>query len=129
MVRWYQGGVGTHPANLALRFALELIALGAFGWWGFGVDHPIRWVLMLALPMFAAALWVTFAVPNDPSRSGKTVVVTPGWLRLVGELAFFGVAVAALAHRGASTWALGVGITVVLHYGLSYDRVAWLVRH
>jgi len=122
--------VGTHPANLALRFVLELVALGTFGWWGFDVAHPVlRWVLMPALPMLAAALWVTFAVPGDPSRSGKTVVVTRGGVRLIGELAFFAAASGALAHRGESTLALAVAAVVVVHYALSYDRVAWLLRH
>ncbi|MBO6937730.1 MAG: DUF2568 domain-containing protein [Deltaproteobacteria bacterium] len=122
--------MGSHPANLVLRFVLELVALGTFGWWGLGVAHPVfRWVLMLALPILAAALWATFAVPNDPSRSGKTVVATPGWLRLIGELGFFAAAAGALAHRGETTFALVVASVVVVHYVLSYDRVAWLLRH
>ena len=122
--------MGSHPVNLGLRFVLEVVALGTFGWWGFGVSHPVlRWVAMLGLPLLAAGLWVTFAVPDDPSRSGKTVVVTAGWIRLLGELGFFAAAVAALAHRGHDMWSFGVGVVVVLHYALSYDRVAWLLRH
>lgn len=120
--------MGSHPLNLLLRFCLELAALGAYGWWGYRVNHPVwRWVLMIALPCAAALLWVTFAVSEDPSRSGKTVVETPGWARLVLELSFFGGAVAALYHRGATTSALATGAIVVVHYAASYDRVAWLL--
>lgn len=121
--------MGSHPTNLLLRFCLELAALGAYGWWGYQVDHPLwRWVLMIAVPGTAALLWVTFAVTDDPSRSGKTVIETPGWARLLLELCFFGGAVAALYHRGATTSALGTGALVVVHYALSYDRVGWLLK-
>jgi hypothetical protein len=121
--------VGSHPANLLLRLCLELAALGAYGWWGYRTGTGLwRWVLMIALPCAAALLWVTFAVSDDPSRSGKTVVETPGWARLLLELAFFGGAVVALYHGGATTSALATGAIVILHYGLSYDRVAWLLK-
>jgi hypothetical protein len=122
--------MGSHPANLALRFGLELAALASLGWWGYRFDHPIwRWVLALALPIAAAALWGVFAVPDDPSRSGNTVVATPGWARLILELAFFAAAVFVLHHRNAPWLSLVLGTLVVLHYAASYDRIAWLLRH
>ncbi len=122
--------MGTHPANLALRFVLELATLGILGWWGYRVgDGAVRWMLAFGLPLVAAMLWGVFAVPDDPSRSGKTVVVTAGWVRLLGELAFFGAAVAALLHQGVRAYGLGLAAVVVLHYLASYDRVAWLLRH
>jgi hypothetical protein len=121
--------VGSHPANLLLRFVLELAALATFAWWGYRLDHLIfRWVLAVALPIAAAALWAVFAVPGDPSRSGRTVVATAGRLRLLGELAFFGAAVAALWHRCESILAVTLGAAVLLHHAASYDRIAWLLR-
>jgi len=64
-----------HPISLALRFLLELAALIALGLWG---AHQAGIALALALPATAAALWGIFAVPGDPSRSGKAPVPVSG---------------------------------------------------
>ena len=121
--------MGSHPLNLALRFLLELAALLAIGYWGFSQHSGVwRFIFGIGGPVLAAALWGTFAVPDDPSRSGEAPVPVPGVLRLVLELALFGFAAWALYDAGSP--ALGlilVGITVV-HYGLSYDRVIWLIH-
>jgi hypothetical protein len=71
-------------------------------------------------------LWGVFAVPGDPSRSGRAPVPVPGAVRLLVEAAFFGAATAALVRDGA-TWAIAFAGIVVVHYALSYDRVAWLL--
>ena len=66
-------------ANLALRFALEVCALAALGFWGWSqTEAPWRYVLMLGVPALAAAVWATFTVPDDPSRSGRAPVPVPG---------------------------------------------------
>lgn len=119
-------GVGGHPLNLALRFALELAMLGALGLWGYRRGGAWGWVLAAALPLTAAILWGVFAVPDDPSRSGKTVVATPGVLRLLLELSLFAGAALALWHVRHPILAGSLGATVLVHYALSYDRVAWL---
>ena len=63
--------MGSHPINLALRFLLELSALFAMGVWGWRYSEGwLRFVLALSIPIIAAVLWGTFAVPDDPSRSG-----------------------------------------------------------
>ncbi len=121
--------MGAHPVNLALRFALELAALAAMGYGGYHLDPRVgvRWGLAIGLPLVAAVLWGVFAVPGDPSRSGDTVVATPGWLRLVLELAIFGAATWALAHTGARGSSAALGGLTLLHYAASYDRVWWLL--
>ena len=82
--------MGGHPVNLGLRFLLELTALASAGYWGFTYfEGPLRIVSAAALPIIAAVLWATFAVPNDPSRSGSAPVAVPGMLRLALELAIF----------------------------------------
>ena len=64
--------MGSHPLNLTLRFLLELAALIGFGYWGWGAAAgPLRWLLALGLPLLAAVLWGTFAVPDDPSDTHK----------------------------------------------------------
>lgn len=121
--------MGSHPLNLAIRFLLEIAALVAIGYWGFSQQAGIwRFVLGLGGPLVAAVLWGTFAVPDDPSRSGRAPVPVHGVLRLVLELCLFGFGAWALFDAGSTVLALIlVGLTIV-HYALSCDRVAWLVR-
>ena len=121
--------MASHPLNLALRFLLEIAALVAIGYWGFSQHTGIwRFLMSFGLPVIAAAIWGTFAVPDDPSRSGKAPVPIPGVLRLVLELSLFGFAVWALYNAGSPVLALiMLGITIS-HYALSYDRVTWLIR-
>lgn len=121
--------MGSHPINLVARFVLELCALGSVGWFGWArFDGPLRWIAMLALPVVLATLWGVFAVPGDPSRSGSAVVAVPGVVRLLLELAVFGAAVTALVYGGAPRAAAALGGAAVVHYALSWDRIAWLLR-
>jgi hypothetical protein len=121
--------MASHPINLALRFLLELAALFSLGYWGWTQNQGVlRFALGIGLPLLAAVLWGTFRVPGDASASGKAPVPTPGPLRLILELAFFGAAVWALYDAGLGTWATALGLLVLLHYIASYDRIAWLLR-
>jgi hypothetical protein len=121
--------MGSHPINLAVRFALELAALYAMCGWGWQlVDGAGRWALAAVVPLAAATLWGVFAVPADPSRSGRAPVPVPGLVRLAFELAFFGFATWAFSQLGDPRVTIGFATMVVLHYAASYDRVAWLVR-
>ena len=120
--------MGAHPINLALRFILELSALVAIGYWGWSQSVGwLRFGLAIGLPVLAATLWGTFAVPDDPSRSGKAPVPVPGWLRLVIELGTFAVATWALFAMGNVTLGWTIGVLVVIHYLVSYDRIQWLL--
>jgi len=122
--------MGSNPINLAARFLLEIAGLAALGWLGWTIGRGIyRYVLALGLPLLAAALWGTFAVPEDPSRSATAVVAIPGLLRLLLELIFFSSATWALFTTGATTLAWTYGIAVLVHYLVSYDRLLWLMHH
>jgi hypothetical protein len=117
------------PLNLALRFFLELIAIISFGIWGYHQsDIGLRILLAVLLPAGFAVLWGVFAVKGDPSRSGKAIVQTPGVIRLLLELALFGAATWMLLDLDYRRIALVFGIVVVLHYLLSFDRIAWLLK-
>ena len=119
--------MSSHPLNLTVRFLLELSALFVLGMWGWQLrEDGLRFVLAIGIPLLLAVLWGVFAVPNDPSRSGKAPVPVPGWLRLLLELAFFGLAVWALADLGYSIAAWLLGLLVFVHYLVSYDRIRWL---
>lgn len=118
-----------HPINLALRFLLEISTLAALGFWGSTLaEGPLRLLPAILLPLLAAAVWGTFAVKDDPSRSGKAPVPVPGIIRLIIELGFFAWGILALRWTGLIllSWLL-CGL-VVLHHLLSPGRIGWLIR-
>ena len=103
-----------------MRFILEIAGLVALGWWGWNQGEGIlRFVLAFGIPILAAVLWGTFAVPDDPSRSGKAPVQVPGIVRLLLELAFFVSATWSLLAVGAATLGWIYGIAVLVHYLVS----------
>lgn len=121
--------MSAHTINLAIRFLLEVAALVSMGLWVWhATDGWLRAALTPLVPLTAAVVWVTFAVPDDPSRSGAAPIAVPGIVRLVIEAAVFVLAVWALNEAGfqRSSWTFGV--IVILHYVASYDRMLWLVR-
>ena len=118
-----------HPVNLAIRFALEVTAIVFFSVWGLKLlDSWVSIILAILLPLIFALLWGVFAVPNDPSRSGKTVVVTPGPIRLVLELVLFGAAAWMLFDLDFQKPGWIFSALVLIHYVSSYDRIAWLLK-
>jgi len=121
--------MGFHPANLAIRFLLELSALAAMGAWGWRQgDGSGRYAFALLVPLVAAGAWGVFAVRGDRSRSGKAPVAVPGAVRLGLEAAFFAFAVFALHEAGSRSFSAILAGAVAVHYAASYDRVAWLLR-
>lgn len=118
-----------HPVNLTFRFLLEVTTYFALGYWGW-VKHPggLRLTWTIGLPLLAAVLWGTFAVPGDKSRSGKAPVPIPGVLRLLLELVFFAAGSWALSAALGMAWGIALGILTVIHYGISFERVIWLLR-
>jgi len=122
--------MGTHPLNLGLRFILEIAALVATGMWGWRqTDSWLRFILALGIPILLAVIWGTFAVPDDPSRSGNALIVTPGLIRLIIEIAFFAFATWSLYTIGYRNPAMIFAGIVVVHYLMSYDRISWLLAH
>jgi hypothetical protein len=121
--------MGSHPINLAVRFLLEVAALVAIGYWGWSQHSgALRFVLAIGGPLLIAILWGAFAVRNDPSRSGKAPVPVPGMARLALEIAIFAFAAWALYDAGNRLLGLVFALVVMVHYALSYDRIAWLLR-
>lgn len=121
--------MGSNPINLTVRFLLELTAFFSFGYWGWNSTSGwTRYLLAFVFPIVAAVLWGIFAVPGDPSRSGKAPVPVPGLLRLLLELVIFGSACWALCDTGLPNLSWIVGGLVILHYAVSYDRILWLIK-
>jgi xanthosine utilization system XapX-like protein len=118
--------MNSHPINLALRFLLEIAALVILGIWGWQRgDGWLRYILALGIPILVAILWATFRVPNDP---GSAPIAIPGVLRLLFELALFAFVVWALVDLQKLTFAWILGLILVLHYAVSYDRIIWMVK-
>lgn len=126
----YQNGVMTmNAANLALRFFLEIAALGGFAVLAWNLSEGwVRYLAVLIALVVLMTLWGVFAVPDDPSRSGNAPVPVPGLVRLGLELAI-------LLGGGIALYLAGFGLAgstlaalVVLHYALSLDRINWLLQ-
>jgi hypothetical protein len=91
-------------APLAVRFALELCALAALAYAGFQAGGAVGWLLAVALPVAAAALWGAFVAP-------KRAVDASAPVRLLVEALVLGGAAVALAL--ADRVVLGVALAVV----------------
>jgi hypothetical protein len=114
--------------NLALRFALEigaLIGLGIAAWQS--TSGPARWIASIAVPLVAAAVWGTFNVLNDPSRSGEAPIEVAGWLRLVIELTILGGGAVAIGIVGGRIAGIGFAVLILVHYAASWSRIQWLI--
>ncbi|HEV7350182.1 YrdB family protein [Telluribacter sp.] len=116
-----------HPINLGVRFLLEILVLVALGTWGWQKPEgtSLRYGLALLLQVVAATVWGVFRVPNDP---GVSPVQVPGLVRLLLEILFFWAAVAALYDLNQFRNSLVLGVVLLVHYLLSYDRVLLLLR-
>ena len=112
-----------NPMILGVRFLLELAALAALGLWGW---MRVDWVVAILLPALAAAMWAVFRATADAPP--QPPVAIPGVLRLALEWLWFGLATVALVGIGAPLTARLFAALVVLHYALSWDRIARLVR-
>jgi hypothetical protein len=80
---------------LALVFVDELLAMAAFGVWGW--DHDPRWLLVWLLPLAAMLAWYFLASPKAPYGHGL--------VRPLAKAVVFSVATLALWDAGHETWA------------------------
>jgi Protein of unknown function (DUF2568) len=113
--------------QLLLRFTLELIALFAYGSWGWSLDDGfMRHIYAGAIPAVVMAIWGVFNVPGDPSRSGNAPVRIDGGLRFVLEIAMFTGAGYAIYVTGHGRFAALFLIITSVHYMMTWSRVKWL---
>ena len=116
--------MSNNPINLAVRFILELTVLIVIGIWGAtNFNGFYSYAIGLGTPIILATLWGVFAVPNDPSRSGKTVIKTPGSIRLIFELLFFTAGAYALYSLNYINLFYAFSLITILHYLVSIDRI------
>ncbi|MYT70949.1 MULTISPECIES: YrdB family protein [unclassified Streptomyces] len=103
--------------NLGVLFAIELIALGAVGAYGFTRDVPTALSLLLGFAGLAVMI-TTWALLGSPKAKYKT----SGASRVVFEVLWFGAGAAALALMGAYAWAAAFAALCVLSKALA---AAW----
>ena len=116
------------PWNLGLRFVLELAAFFAIGLVvSSSLVGGLQWLGTAVAVIGALALWGTFNVLDDPSRSGRAPVEVAGWVRLSLELLILGGAAAALLVSGRHQFGGWLAGLTALHYVVSWPRVRWLV--
>jgi hypothetical protein len=116
------------PWNLALRLGLEIGALTGLGLAAWThTDGAARPVAAIAVPLAAAALWGTFNVVDDPSRSGEAPVEVAGPVRFAIELAVLGSGWVAYGIAGHRTTGAAFATLTVLHYAVARPRVRWLL--
>lgn len=103
--------------NVAVRFLLELCALGALGYWGFqtGSTAITKAGLGIGAPLVAAVVWGMMVAP-------QASISTPDVVRLGLELCVFGAAVAALVVSGRSEIAWILAVVYVVNQAL---MVVW----
>ena len=125
LTRFFQ--FGFHPANLIVRFLLEIALLASFAVWTIEQLEGTAGIILAFLAALAVAtLWGVFAVRGDRSRSGKTVVATPCKLRIGLEFLLFGMAIW-MNHDLSLNWvAVTLFFMTFLHYAISIDRLEWL---
>ena len=100
-------------SNLALRFLLELVALGALGYWGYQTGSgPVNKIaLAIGAPLVAATIWGLFVAP-------KATFAVPGGVHLLLQVVVFGVAVVALIRTGHDVPATALGAVAVANAAL-----------
>ena len=101
--------------NLAVRFLLELGALGALGSWGAqaGGTLPAKLALGIGLPLAAAVVWGAFVAPNAS-------VEAPGAARFALQVVVFGGAAAGLAALGRTGLGAAFAAVVVANAALMF---------
>jgi hypothetical protein len=96
--------------NLALRFVLEMFALGAVAYWGFksGKDGILRWLMAIGAPVLLAVIWGVFGSP-------KAVIKLTAPLHFTVEVLTFGLPALALYFAGKQHLAFIYIIVVIIN--------------
>lgn len=102
-------------ANALFRFALELCALAALGYWGFSENDGLVADLLVGLgaPLAFALVWGAWIAPKAPYRLDDPI-------RLLLELTVFAVAVAALVAAGSTVLAGLFAVALVVNISLMF---------
>jgi hypothetical protein len=115
--------------QLVVRFLLELVLLASLAIWGWQLgEGGIRGTLIgTILLLTAATIWGVFGAENDGSR-GRPVVVVPGWVRLLLEVALILLGAIGIWTSWSRAAAEMLLTAFALHYALIWERNWRLLR-
>ena len=100
--------------NDLVRFLLELCAVAAACYWGFGItDGVLSWFLGIGAPVLIIMLWGAFVAPKAERR-------LPDPSRLIIELWIFAAASVGLAAVGQPALGAALAIAAALNIGLMF---------
>jgi hypothetical protein len=118
------------PWVLSLRLGLEVGSLIGLAAWARRALGPgaAGWAAAIALSLGTAVVWGTFAVPGDPSRSGKARVRVSGGVRFAIEMAVFFGGAASLAALNWWPWFDAFVAAFVIHHAGTARRLHWLLH-
>lgn len=116
--------------HLAIRFLLELVMWGAIGYWGWqlGDGGWSSWLLAIGFTLFSMVLWGVFRTRGEPAGRADPPIAIPGLARLMLELALVGIAAYGVWTEGSRAAAETLLTVFALHYAVTWNRVAWLIR-
>ena len=81
-------------ANLALRFGLELTAIGIAAWWGATVGSGgWEWILAIVAPLLVIVVWGWFVAPRrkyDLPKPGRLMIEGLVWIAAAAALVAVG---------------------------------------
>lgn len=127
--RRHAGAPSQSPMHLAIRFALEIATLVAFGWSGWRIGHGGIGGVVLAslLPLLGGAAWAVFRAPGN-GAGPKAIAPVPGPIRLLIEWLLIGLGI--LGLWAAGSWLIAMVLLALwgLHYVVAWNYVQWLWR-
>ena len=97
-------------ANLALRFVVELVGVGAFGYWGFSASDStlIHWLAGIGTPLLVIVVWALLIAPKAPGPLTQPQ-------RMISGTGILLVAALALGMAGQTLAGLAFGAIVVVN--------------
>lgn len=100
--------------NLSLAFILELIAVGAFAYFGFHLNQPtvVKILIGVGLPILVITAWAVWAAPASTNR------LHIPWLLVFKAVIFTGGALA-LHASGKTSWSLGLFLFFICNEALA----------
>ena len=125
--RRHAGTPRQSPMHLAIRFALEIATLVAFGRSGWRIGHGGVGgaVLAILLPLLGGAAWAVFRAPDD-GAGPRAIAPVPGPIRLLIEWLLIGLGTLGLWIAGSWLSATVLLVLWGLHYAVTWDYVRWL---
>ena len=111
--------------NFFLRFAIEVSGAGALFGFGFALANLWSAILFVVL---AGAIWILLQTNNDPiaPRTRWTLSI-PGKLRFLLELLLYAAAGYGMYYAFSYLGVVVFAALVVVHVGMTTDRILWLL--